>query len=139
MDLRPLRLPQHDPDPGPLCGHLAGPLRLPKDGHFLPEAAPAAQDRVAGAQLLRLRGVHQPVPAEQLHRNVPAGQSHDHARHHPHPDHLLQEELLHQDQADAGEGTPAGAGRVLCSGGFFRCLIVVAGAHHGRGGPQLPL
>ena len=64
MDLCPLRLPQHEPDPGALRGHLAGLVRLPEAGHLCPQKSAAFQAPPPGPQLLWLRGLHQLIFAE---------------------------------------------------------------------------
>lgn len=103
MDLCAPRLPQHEPDPGALCGHLAGLVPLPEAEHLCPQASAAFQAPPPGPQLLWLRGLHEPFSAEQHHRHLPAGQGHDHAGDHSDPDPLLQENLFHQNTAHAGE------------------------------------
>lgn len=97
MDLHELWLPQHDLNPHSLWSDLARTVHLSENGHFCPKEPPSTQDCVAGTELLWLCGLHQPLPTEQFHRNIPVGQNHDHTRHHHHPDHLLQEDVLHQD------------------------------------------
>lgn len=103
MDLRTPRLPQYEPDPGALRGHLAGLIHLPETGHLCPQKSAALQAPPPGPQLLWLCGLHQPLSTEQHHRHLSAGQGHDHAGDHSHPDFLVPKELLRQNTAHAGE------------------------------------
>lgn len=73
MDLHALWLPQYDPNPHSLRGYLVRTVHLSENGHFFPKAPPDTQDCVAGTELLWVCGLHQPLPAEQLHRNVSVG------------------------------------------------------------------
>lgn len=73
MDLCALWLPQYDFNPHSLRGYLVRTVHLSENGHFFPKAPPNTQDCVAGTELLWVCGLHQPLPAEQLHRNIPVG------------------------------------------------------------------
>lgn len=101
--VRAAGLSQPQPHPGALRHHLAGPLPVPGARRLLPQEPAARAGAALGPQLLRLRRLHQPLPTEQHHRYLPAGQSHDHAGHRGHPEPGLREDLPAPYQAHPGE------------------------------------
>lgn len=96
-------LPQPQPHAGALRRHLAGAICVPVAGRLRPQKPAAAPNPLPSAQLLWLRGLHQPLSAEQYGRHLPAGQGDDHAGHRAHPECGLRQDLCHPHQAHFGE------------------------------------
>ncbi|CAN7989472.1 unnamed protein product, partial [Ixodes hexagonus] len=102
MGLRVRELPQRDHDHVPLPDDVRRAPGVPRLQPVPGEDSARGQDAASGRDLLRLRGVHQPVPGTQHRGHVPDHQDSHHALHHGHPALLVQQDLLLQDQAHAG-------------------------------------
>lgn len=79
--LRPLWIPQHDPNTAALRHDVTGSADLRLDERLLPQTSRPQADTSAVGIFLRVCGVYKPLVAEQRCGDLPTRQVHDHTYH----------------------------------------------------------
>ena len=99
MAVRPLWLPEYDPDLYSFHRHLLGTTDLLYAGYLCPQIASSHADDPTVADFLWVCRVHELESSEQHCRDLPTGESSDHSSDHLDTFHFVRQEVLLANQS----------------------------------------